>query len=335
MFQNKNQKYSNNITITSKNKKITKTNNVIKKKPNYKNKQNSVLNIKNNNSNIINKNINNKNELVPINQYSINPYNFSTAYSPMNKPIKIRLKRRLSDYILTNNYSNINNNSNLNNKTKRRLNLSNPEIHKNKSNSIIHIKSKTISYYDNEDNINIKKKYENKKLPFYINNYFYKQKISGGKIDLYNYDKNTIKIIKKNNIKDEKIIYIQKNIKGFLYRKIFKKFYKFNNFRKYFENYIMKINKENFLFFIDNIKKLYYNNNDNKKIIKIYKNNINNINIKEYINKNFKIKFNNNNNNNDSLKNNYNSNNNRNNVKKKNLSNIKIYIILQWKNVLN
>ena len=241
----------------------------------------------------------------------------------MNKQITIRLKRKLSDFILTkNNNSNItndninNNNLNSNIKPKKRLNLSNPENHKIKSNSVIHIKSKTISFYDNDDNVYnkyIKKKNENKKLPFYINNYFYKQKISGGKIDLYNYDKNKIKIIKKINEKDEKIIYIQKIIKGFLYRKIFKKIY---NFLEYFKNYIMKINKSNFLFFINNIKKLYYNNNDNKKILKIYKNNINNINIKEYINKNFKIKFNNNINN-EKLKSNYNSNNNNKNIKKK------------------
>ena len=254
----------------------------------------------------------------------------------MNNQITIRLKRKLSDFILSkNNNSNItndninNNNLNSNIKPKKRLNLSNPENHKIKSNSVIHIKSKTISFYDNDDNIYnkyIKKKNENKKLPFYINNYFYKQKISGGKIDLYNYDKNKIKIIKKINKKDEKIIYIQKIIKGFLYRKIFKKIY---NFLEYFKNYIMKINKSNFLFFINNIKKLYYNNSDNKKIVQIYKNNINNINIKEYINKNFKIKFNNNINN-DNLKSNYNSNNNNNNNK-----NIKKKESIKYKNLYN
>ena len=225
MNQKKIQKYSNNITTLSNNKKKLITNNIIKKKPNYNNKQNTVLNIKNNISNINNKNINNNNELVTLNQYSINPYNYSTTYSPMNKQITIRLKRKLSDFILSKNNNsnitndNINNNLNSNIKPKKRLNLSNPENRKIKSNSVIHIKSKTISFYDNDDNVYnkyIKKKNENKKLPFYINNYFYKQKISGGKIDLYNYDKNKIKIIKKINKKDEKIIYIQKIIKEFI-----------------------------------------------------------------------------------------------------------------------
>ena len=160
MNQKKNHKYLNNITTLSKNKKKSISNNIIKKKPNYNNKQNTVLNIKNNISNINNKNINNNNELVTLNQYSINPYNYSTTYSPMNNQITIRLKRKLSDFILSkNNNSNISNeninNSNLNsnNKPKKRLNLSNPENHKIKSNSVIHIKSKTISFYDNDDNI--------------------------------------------------------------------------------------------------------------------------------------------------------------------------------------